>query len=386
MYIIRCNFAVMNVDKRYDILLIGDYSNLHSQLGRSLRAMGHRVTVMSEGCGFQQTERDIDISRRPGRLGGAQLAWRCLSPLHDAMRGHDIVALQHPHFMQLRPQRLRYFFDRLRGENGRVFLTAAGTDVTYLNEALRSDSPLRYTEWRLGTEPSPLQKAQSAKLAEWFTPQMRAYNDHVYGNVDGVVTALYEYDVAVRRVLGDDKVCYGGIPIDCQAIKPVDIERDIDAVRFFLGRHSQRKIEKGTDLLERAVNTVIRSHPGRASLEIIEDRPYAEYLDMMHGSHVVLDQIYSYSPATNALIAMARGLNVVSGGETSFYDFIGERENRPVINASPNFEQLVEIIDDVVMHPEFIAERGRCSREFVMRHNEAQAVAKRYLDFWTRGL
>jgi hypothetical protein len=106
----------------------------------------------------------------------------------------------------------------------------------------------------------------------------------------------------------------------------------------------------------------------------------------MLSSHVLLDQIYSYTPATNALIAMSRGLNVVSGGEPDFYDFIGEHSNRPIINASTNLDDLTDVLADVVAHPELIAERGRQSRQFVLKHNAANIVAQRYLNFWTSKL
>ena len=81
-------------------------------------------------------------------------------------------------------------------------------------------------------------------------------------------------------------------------------------------------------------------------------------------------------------MAMAYGLNVVSGGENAYYDFIGEYENRPIINAPIDLEELTATIEEAVMHPELIAERGRRSREFVEKHNECTLVARRYLDFW----
>lgn len=372
--------------KRYRILLLGDYSNLHSQLGKTLRAMGHDVTVMSSGSGFQNTARDIDISRRPGKLGGLELTLRCMTSLHKYMRGYDIVALQHEHFLHLKPSRLRYFFDRLRGENGRVFLSFAGTNVTYIDEALNVNSPVRYNEYRIGNEHNRFYTASHDKLEQWLTPEMRAYNEYVMSRIDGAVTGLYEYDVAARTVLGDDKVAYGGLPIDVEALSPVALPEDIDCVKLFLGRHRGRLVEKGTDLLEIASRRVEGRMPGRCELRIVENLPYDEYVKVFCSSHVVLDQVYSYTPATNALIAMARGLNVVSGGEPEFYDFIGEKANRPIINAPTDLDELTEALADVVGHPELIAERGRRSREFVVKHNAAEVVAQRYLNFWASKL
>lgn len=371
-------------DQPKRILLIGDYSNMHSQLAQTLRGLGHDVTLMSDGCGFQNTDRDIDLRRLlPGPAGGALLTARMLGPLHKRLRGYDVVALQSPSFVTLRPKRLKMLFDRLRGENGAVILTAAGTDTVYLSEAVNPASPLRYNEWRIGDRPTAYARANVALLDRWSDPGLHKYTDYFYANIDGAVTALYEYDIAVRRVLGNDKVAYIGIPVDTAALSPFEWPEG-DQVRFFLGRHSARMLEKGTDLLERAARTVCQRHPGRASLTVVEDRPYAEYIGTMANSHIMLDQVYSYTPATNAMIAMARGLVTVSGAEPEFYDFIGEHANRPIVNAPVDIDLLTDTLDSLVTAgPDTLRQRGLDSRRFVQRHNDAAVVARRFLDFIT---
>lgn len=375
-----------NVAPTYRILLIGDYSNMHNQLARSLRALGHDVTLMSSGSGFQSTERDIDLSRRPGKLGGLRLAWRCRHTLHDRMSGYDIVALQNPHFLALKPRLLRYFFDRLRGENRSVFLTAAGTDAVYLAEALDPKSPLRYTEYRIGERPAPYALEDPASIRAWLDTKVRSFDEYVYRSVDGVVSGLYEYHVAAERFLGPDRVSYGGIPIDTAALEQYVIPDRPECVEFFLGRHLGRLAEKGTGILEDAARTVCRRHPGRCRLTIVENVPYGEYVGRMKGSHVVLDQIYSYSPATNAMLAMARGLVTVSGGEPEFYDFIGEKSNRPIVNAPLTLDATVETLSGLVEHPERLSGLGRDSRRFVTEHNDGAVVARRFLNAWTSRL
>ena len=102
----------------------------------------------------------------------------------------------------------------------------------------------------------------------------------------------------------------------------------------------------------------------------------------MRNSHVVLDQLYSYTPATNSLLAMAMGLNTLSGGEKEFYDFIGEHELQPIINAVPNEDVLFRTLEDVVLHPELIVKRSHEGRKFVEKHNDSNIVAQRFIDFW----
>ena len=87
-------------------------------------------------------------------------------------------------------------------------------------------------------------------------------------------------------------------------------------------------------------------YPGKAELTIVENRPFDEFVRLLCNSHVVLDQIYSYTPATTALMAMAYGLNTVSGGESDFYDYIGEHTLRPVINAPVELDELTETLTE----------------------------------------
>lgn len=377
-----------NISERpLKVLLLGDYSNCHRTLATGLRALGCDVTVVSDGSLWLDCERDVDISRVPGKLGGLQLAWRLyFGSVRRVMSGNDIVAINDPNFVRLRPQLIRPLFDRLVKGNRSVFLTSMSTDIAYLDMLAAPDSPLRYSEWFVDGEPSRMYRANPAKWEQWHAPTLVKYHRDVLRRIDGAVSVLYEYQLGMERALGADRAAYGGIPIDTAAFEPQQLPDNIDKVRIFLGRDRYRKLMKGSDLLEIAAKRVVERHPDKAELVIVENRPYREFVELLKDSHLVLDQIYSYTPATTALMAMAYGLNVVSGGEPEYYDFIGEAENRPIINAPTDLDPLTDAIERVVLNPREIAERGRRSREFVVKHNDAIVVARRFLDFWTETL
>ena len=52
------------------ILLIGEYSNVHATLAEGLKAIGHSVTVVSNGDFWKNYPRDISLVRHPSKLGG----------------------------------------------------------------------------------------------------------------------------------------------------------------------------------------------------------------------------------------------------------------------------------------------------------------------------
>lgn len=369
------------------ILLLGDYSNCHRALATGLRRLGCDVTVMSDGSLWRKTSRDIDISRSPGKIGGLKLFLRLKYILHEKLRGYDIVAVHDVNFVSLRLPLLYHLFDRLKRENGAVFLTMMSHDRYYLQMCADPAGPLRYSEWFVGREPSRHHIANIQKWEAWHAPRLLNYQSHVFSELDGAVALLYEYYLSLGYGLPPEKIAYGGIPIDTSALEPVDLAgRRRDKIRIFLGRDRNRKLMKGTDLLEIAARRVVERHPDKAELVIVENRPYDEFIELLRNADIVLDQIYSYTPATTALLAMAYGLNVISGAEPEFYDFIGETDNHPIINAPLDVNALTDTIENVILHPEEIAERGRRSREFVVKHNDCVTVARRYLDFWLKRL
>ena len=372
--------------KPLKILLVGDASNCHNTLANALRKLGHNVVLASNGSGWMQTHRDIDISRKPGRISGAGL-WARLNILkYSHFTGYDIVAISNPNFIDLRPCRIIKFFNFLRKHNRSVFLTALGTDIPYIDLCTASDSPLKYSEWSINGQLSPMRLSDPGIFERWHTPPMHQLNNTVYRNIDGAVSVLYEYDLALRRVLSPQSIAYGGIPIDTDRITPVQIPDNPDCVRFFIGIQRGRELIKGSDRLIAAAKKIVEKYPGKATLEIVENLPYSTYIRQMRSAHVILDQLYSYTPATNALIAMASGLVAFSGNEPEFYDFIGEKRLRPVIGCQPDDELIFSTLEKIVINPSLINTLGRQGREFVLRHNDSLIVAKRFLDFWTSKL
>lgn len=381
-------YIPMSIERPLKILLLGDASNFHRCLAQGLRRMGHDVTVASDGSRWMNTERDIDLSRRlPGKAGGLLLWLKMRRMLDNNLSGYDIVSVNGTCFVSLRPGRTSHIFNRLLTGNRRVFVSVLGTDSHYVDTCIGAHPPLRYSEWQIAGEPSAYARANSEEIGRWLAPELSALCREVYSRSAGAVTALYEYNEICRSIVTADKLAYGGIPIDTASIDYVGVNPTGRKVRIFLGRHADRTLEKGTDRLLAAGRRVVEAHPDICTLDIVENIPYPDYLQRLRDADIVLDQLYSYTPATNALLAMAMGKTVVSGGEPEYYDFIGERDNRPIINAVPDDDDaLFRAIENAVLHPRALIDNGKRNREFVIKHNDAETVAKRFTDFWTTKL
>ena len=363
------------------ILLLGDYSNYHACLSAALHRLGHDVVVASDGSRWMDTTRSVDTSRNlPGMLGGAwlyaKLRWSKM------LRGFDVVQIISPSFVTLRPRRLRSLYKMLRRHNGKVILCACGTDKAFMDMICAPDCSLPYSEYRL-----PSGKKINSEIFEsasrWQQGAIGRWCDEVYGNVDGVTTALLEYHLAMQRIFDDSRLKYIGIPIDLHSITPIDHPiAENGRVKLFLGRHRDRKAEKGTDIMEEVATRVCAQSNGRASLDIVENLSYAEYIQRMRLADVVLDQMYSLTPATNALLAMAAGQCVVSGGEEMYYDFIAEKTLHPIFNTPPTAEGFEALLRNIINNPEQLRCAADIGREFVARHNDSEVVANRCIEFW----
>lgn len=367
------------------VLFVGDASNMHNSLAQELRRQGHEAIVMSNGSRWMDTLRDIDICRRPGHVGALQYVWNLIRVMPQ-LKGFDIVELVNPIFLELKPWRIRPFFNYLKRHNRKIVLSALGTDHVYYM-ACHDRHTYRYSDYMIGDRPSPYVESSEYIAQEqdnWKQPFMKKHSDFIINGIDGAVACLWEYYAAYQPIFGH-RLAYGGIPIDTASIKPHSVEEEPQKVRFFIGIQRDRNVIKGTDRLLAALKRIHDRYPNACEMEVVESVPYAEYIERMRHSHVILDQLYSYTPATNALLGMAQGLVAVSGAEPEYYDLIGEQENHPIVNVLPEpYGDIEQKLEWIIKNKAQLPTLSRQSRAFVEKHNAAPVVAQRYLSFWNQ--
>ena len=367
------------------ILFVGDASNMHNCLAQALRDLGHTAVVASNGSHWMDTSRDINLKRAPGKMGAVKYVIDVLMAL-PRMRDFDVVETCGSIFLDLKPNKVRMIFDWLKRHNRSIVMGALGTDYVYYN-ACHDGNTYRYSDFMVGDKPSPysLSSEYQAKHEDnWKLPLMREHSEHILSNIDGAISCLWEYHACYKPLLGE-RLHYGGIPIDTRNIKPHIIEKEPEKVKFFIGIQRDRNILKGTDLLLEAAQRTVDRYPTLCELKVVENVPYEEYVQLLNQSHVILDQLYSYTPATNAMLAMARGLVAVSGAEPEYYDLIGEHDNQPIINVNPLVDGDIDAkLEWIVRNKQLLPDLSRRSREFVEKHNEAHVVAQRHIEFYEK--
>ena len=357
------------------ILLLGEYSNVHATLAEGLRALGHQVTVASNGDFWKNYPRDIDLARTPNHWGGIRLMAK-VATLLPSFRGYDVVQLINPMFLELKAERILPIYRYLRRHNSKMFLGAFGMDYYWVNECTQRRH-LRYSDFNIGDHLRTNIEA-TREQKDWLGTPKEKLNRIIADDCDGIITGLYEYWSCYEPHF-PDKTTF--IPFPIRPATSFSTEAH-QPVRIFIGINRERSAYKGTDIMLQAAREVEARHPDLMKLQVVESVPFSLYTQLMENSDAILDQLYAYTPSMNPLEAMKKGIICIGGGEPENYEIIGETELRPIINVEPTKESVVSALEQLVLHPEAIPELKRQSVEYINRHHDYLKVARQYLDFW----
>lgn len=353
------------------ILLIGEYSNVHWTLAQGLRQLGHTVTVLSNGDFWKDYPRDLSAVRKPGKWGGVRYLCRICSLL-PRLRGYDVVQFINPMFVELMAKRVFPIYRYLRRHNGCLVLGAFGMDYYWVHENL-TRKPLRYGDFNIADTLRDTADTRR-EIADWIGTAKERLNTTMANECQRIVAGLYEY-WACYHPLFPDKTKY--IPFPIKVADSVEVTHE-GKLKMFIGINKERSSYKGTDIMLAAAQQLASRRPDLVELRVVESVPFATYRELMNGSDVILDQLYSYTPSMNPLEAMAHGIICVGGGEPECYDILHEDSLRPIINVLPTYESVYQQLEWLALHPEKIVELKRQSVEFVRKHHDYLKVARQY--------
>lgn len=355
------------------ILLIGEYSNVHWTLAKGLRALGHKVFVASDGCGWQNNPRDINIALKDDSFAGIlKYRYDIIRNLKN-FKGYDVVQLISPVFFKLNTSDILKLFKYLKKHNRKVFLGAFGTDYYYTKACL--EERFRYSDFSV---PGMTEKLPEDNI-NWTKSPLKELNETLAEKCDGIVSCLYEYKVAYDSVWGY-KSEYIPLPIDTDKIKPTAV---FDGkARFFMGIQKSKAHLKGCDIMSEVLSEVCSQHKEKCEFKCVKSLPFSEYIEVMNGCNILVDQLYSYSPGMNGLLGMAKGMVTISGGEEEIYSILDETTNKPIINPLPNRDDIFMKFSNIVENIESLEEIGKNSRRFVESHHNYIDVAMKYIEFW----
>lgn len=366
------------------ILLFGEYSNVHWTLAEGLRKLGYEVTVVSDGDIWKNYPRDIDLKRRSlGKFDTLRYLLK-VRKVMARIKGYDIIQLINPIFLDLTAERVEHYYNQLRRQNpqAKFVLGAFGVDHYWVQEGLKPDT-FRYSDFYLFGEKRSYPYMEEMER-DWIYGYKGTLNIRMAQEADAIVTGLYEYDVCYRPHF-PQKTTYIPFPINMQHSTLCARWKEGEKIRFFIGIQKTRHAYKGTDIMLSALKKLQTRYPDKMEIVKAENVPFPQYKEMLNNSHVLLDQLYSYTPGMNGLLAMSKGMVLVGGGEEEQYSIIHEEVLRPIVNVLPNEETVIEEIEKrILLHPENMPKMQSDSIAYVRRHHDHVKVAKKYEALYRR--
>lgn len=388
------------------ILLIGEASFLHNTLKKGLVERGHRVTTMSDGNGWHDAPRDIDLRRdgRWGKLGGLRVVWQLLRHLPQ-LCGNDVVQIHNYQFVPLMYRWNTLLLRFLKLTNRRVVKGCFGDDPQIFRRQAQGVPAYSDTYWS-----GQLQNADQHRdrIAEVVEHGAEASWRKTTRMADALVACLYEYWLDYNEPPYAAKLHYIPLPIECEEMvrwcdgekvkclgndtplpsHPNDSQLSTlnsrltpsHPLTILIGLQPKRDFMKGAMKIAAFVEEVARRHPSKMQIKYVEGVPYDEYMRLLAEADVLVDQLYSYTPSMNSLAAMARGTVVIGGGEEEYYEFIGEKTLRPIINVRPDVpdEENIAAIERALFTGGMLERMAQESIQFVHKYHDYRLVAKQY--------
>ena len=388
------------------ILLIGEASFLHNTLKKGLVERGHRVTTMSDGNGWHDAPRDIDLRRdgRWGKLGGLRVVWQLLRHLPQ-LCGNDVVQIHNYQFVPLMYRWNTLLLRFLKLTNRRVVKGCFGDDPQIFRRQAQGVPAYSDTYWSGQLQNADQHRDRIAEVIEHGAEASWRKTTHM---ADALVACLYEYWLDYNEPPYAEKLHYIPLPIECEEMvrwcdgemvkcvgnDPPSPSHPNDSqlstlnsqltpshpLTILIGLQPKRDFMKGAMKIATFVEEVARRHPGKMQIKYVEGVPYDEYMHLLAEADVLVDQLYSYTPSMNSLAAMARGTVVIGGGEEEYYEFIGEDTLRPIINVRPDVpdEENITAIERALFTDGMLERMAQESIQFVHKYHDYRLVAKQY--------
>lgn len=387
------------------ILLIGEASFLHNTLKKGLVERGHRVTTMSDGNGWHDAPRDIDLRRdgRWGKLGGLRVVWQLLRHLPQ-LCGNDVVQIHNYQFVPLMYRWNTLLLRFLKLTNRRVVKGCFGDDPQIFRRQAQGVPAYSDTFWSGQLQNAELHRDRIAEVVEHGAEASWRKTTHM---ADALVACLYEYWLDYNEPPYAAKLHYIPLPMECEEMvrwcdgemvkcvgndalspsHPNDSQLPTNLttspphpLTILIGLQPKRDFMKGAMKIAAFVEEVARRHPGKVQIKYVEGVPYDEYKHLLAEADVLVDQLYSYTPSMNSLAAMARGTVVIGGGEEEDYEFIGEDTLRPIINVRPDVpdEENIAAIERALFTDGTLERMAQESIQFVHKYHDYRHVAEQY--------
>lgn len=354
------------------VLLLGEFSGFYLNLKQGLQEIGVDVTLAANGDGWKKIEgADRELYRTEDKNPIKKLYFEVIEPVLKAndFSGYDVVSMVNSKIFY--PQINSYIFNRLKANNGSVFISLAGS--TYSLYKAWKEKKIGYYIYDDNPESTKIYESNGLKAQ-----MQRKTEAYVEENADGIIPIMYEYAVGIRN----NKNCRKTIPIPFDVSKVKYHENKVkDKIVFFHGL--LREKDKGTQYIREAFDIIKRKYPNDVECIMAGRLPLKEYLDVLSRTNVLVDQCKEHCWGLNACYAMAEGKVVLGGASRNSLKEFGLTDT-PVKHIGPSVEQIVCQMERLIEERREIEKFGYESRKFVETFHNHIEIAQQYVEEWSK--
>lgn len=379
------------------ILLVGEYSGVHTNLSSGLKELGHDVVTLSSGDAYKKFPADVLIKPVHFKiklnrmvyallyfLGLTGLSKYVIFRLHNKqLDKFDIVQIINPvaipEFGAIGNIFLLHYLKR---NSRKFYMCALGDDFKWVVACMKGRykySPLD-NMFRSGFV-AFLKYSYSLKYV--ISPLFILLDFYARKLAVGIIPGLLDYQIAYE----DTKKTKPMIPLpvgDENFLKPQSGEGKI---KIFHGWQVGKERKKGNDLLDAAIRNVIDKYPERVEYYVASGMAYKDYVKAYSDCDIYIDQVYSYDRGMSGALGMCAGKVVFSGFEAD--SILGlSADNAPKelknigINAIPDVDSLTQSLCFLLTHPKSLYDIKIAAYEFARGTYAKKLVAQKYVDCW----
>lgn len=372
------------------ILLIGDYSSVHYELSKSLRAKGLKVVLISDGDSYKKISADIVIPPHKAtkyrhlntlisiiRLFGAfgVINFFRLKNQIEKLESPDIVQLINPVAIPSLGALGNIMLIRYLKRKSKILsLCALGDDLTWIEACL--NGKYKYSPFdRFLKNKIKYFRIYTYSLKYLYSPLYRLLDAFATRESTVIIPGVIDYDLAYQ--CNKKKAPLIDLPVaESNFFEPTPTKYPIKIIHAWqIGKEHK----KGNDLLDAVVQRYLAENGSELiSYEKLSNLSYSDYLKKYQEADLILDQVYSYGCGVTGALGMAAGKVVFSGFESG--DFVYG------INATPNTEELYHRFCTIIESPKIIDDIKRNAFSQAKRIHCAAFVADKYVNTWSKHL
>ncbi len=381
------------------VLLVGEYSGVHTNLAKGLKNKGHSVFVVSDGDGYKKignpdlfiVNKILNSDFRAVQfllniyylllnfigLNGFLYALSVVGKI-NRLKDYDVVQLINTRpFSSISSFGNLFLLFFIFKNNKKVFLCALGDDYTWVKSCLDKKQPYSKFE-RLSKS--------NIKYFMWsflyvYGLGFKLLNRFVLNNIIKVIPGVYDYYFAYSEC--NNKKLSGLIPLPIETnLSVTPYVFDGYPIKIFHGWQKGREFDKGNDLLDRAVLRLIENHPSKVEYEVVSSVPYEEYIRKFNDAVIYLDQCYSLDRGMNAILGMRAGKVVFSGFHRETADYFNANLNKCLIDAKPNIDEIYLELERLIFNPIEMEAISKEAIQFVKKNHDLDLVVDQYLKAW----